>query len=126
MSKEVFEAVFQEEIYAVRVKPLVVIQESWNTLGPKEKELLSKIIGALKLPIEAIQIISRPDLDIESFKGKVEKIIYFGSNDHGYTNYEPITLSGVSFICSDSLSELLPNEATKKQLWLAMKKLFLS
>lgn len=125
MSKEVFEAVFQEEIYTLKSIPMVVIQEPWEKLGLKEKELLSKIIGALKLSIDSVQVVSGGEFNIQTFNGKNRKIIYFGKNSTGLANYEPHNQSGNSLISSESLTQLLENDTARKQLWIAMKNLFL-
>lgn len=125
MHNEFFDSVFQEEIYQIKSKPLVVIEQPWEKLGASEKELLSKIIGALKIPLDAINIVVRPALQPEEFNAQDVKMIYFGKNLGDYKTYEPHQVSGASFICSESLSQLLTNDAGKKQLWLAMKKLFL-
>jgi DNA polymerase III psi subunit len=124
MNQEIFETTYQEEVYQIRPRPIVVINEAWDHLGEKELELLSKIISALKISIDSVTIITQPSFDITSFKGKTLKLIYFGDLPEGVSRYEILESHGLSFICSVSLTQLLENEQARKQLWAALKKLF--
>lgn len=124
MDQEVFETTYQEEIFQIKPKPVVVINVGWEKLGEKERELLTKIISALKISLDSITIASRPNLETTSFKGKTNKLIYFGDLPTGMSPYELIESDDLSFICSESLTQLLDNEASRKQLWVALKKLF--
>ncbi len=124
MNQEVFGTTYQEEVFHLRQRPVVVINETWEQLREKERELLTKIISALKISIDSITIVSQPMLDITSFAGKVNKLIYFGELPAGVAPYENLESNGVSFICSQSLSQLLDNEVARKQLWLGLRALF--
>jgi hypothetical protein len=124
MNKEVFETTYQEEIFQIKPKPFVVINIQWEMLGDKERELLSKIIAALKISIDSITIVSQQTLDITAFAGKTSKVVYFGDLPPGVSRYDILESGGLSFICSESLTQLLDNEASRKQLWVALKKLF--
>lgn len=124
MDQEIFGTTYQEEIFQIRQKPIVVINEAWDQLGEKERELLTKIITALKISIDSITIVSQPMLDIPSFKGKTHTLIYFGNLPSGIAPYENLESSGISFICSQSLTQLIDNEVARKQLWLGLRKLF--
>jgi len=124
MNQEVFATTFQEEIFQIRPKPVVVIDVSWEKLEEKERELLSKIISALKISLDSITIVSQTTPDINSFIGKALKIIYFGEATTGIARYEIIESDGLSYICSDSLTQLLENEPARKQLWTGLRRLF--
>jgi DNA polymerase III psi subunit len=124
MDQEVFATTYQEEIFQFKPKPVVVINNAWEHMGEKERELLSKIISALKISIDSITVVSQPTLMITSFKGKTGKLIYFGDLPTGVARYEVLESEGLSFICSESLSELIDNEAARKQLWLGLRRLF--
>jgi hypothetical protein len=124
MEQEVFETTYQEEIFQIKPKPVVVINVGWEKLGEKERELLTKIISALKISLDSITIASHPKLEITSFAGKTNKLIYFGDLPSGISRYELLESGDLSFICSESLTQLLDNEASRKQLWVALKKLF--
>jgi len=124
MDQEIFATTYQEEIFQFKPKPIVVINKIWEQVGEKEEELLSKIISALKISIDSITIVSQPTLTITSFKGKTGKLIYFGDLPAGVSRYEVLESEGLSFICSESLSELIDNEPARKQLWLGLRRLF--
>jgi hypothetical protein len=124
MDQEVFVTTYQEEIYLIKFKPFVVIDGVWENLGMKEQELLTKIISALKISIDSVTIVSQSPLNIDSFIGKTNKLIYFGDLPTGLSPYETIELGGLSYLCSESLTQLLEYEPARKQLWLGLRKLF--
>jgi DNA polymerase III psi subunit len=124
MDQELFETTYLEEIFLFSPKPIVVINKDWEQIGEKERELLSKIISALKISLGSIAVISQTSLTIPSFKGKTDKLIYFGDLPTGVSRYEVLEYEGLSFICSESLSELIDNEPARKQLWLGLRRLF--
>ena len=84
MSQELFDTTYQEEVFLIRPKPIVVITSSWDSLSDKERELLSKIISALKISIDAVTIVSQSVLNITFFHGKTNKLIYFGELLRGH------------------------------------------
>ena len=124
MDQEVFLTIYQEEIFQIKTKPFVVINEPWEKLGEKERELLTKIISALKISIDSITIVSQPTLDLSSFAGTTHKVIYFGDLPIGISRYEVLESGGLSFVCSENLTQLIDSEASRKQLWVALKRLF--
>jgi len=124
MDPELFATTYPEEIFQFQPRPTVIINEPWDKLGEKERELLSKIISALKISIDSITIVSKPTLDITSFTGKTHQVIYFGNLPTGVSRYEVLESGDLSFICSESLAQLLDNEAARKQLWAGLKRLF--
>ncbi len=124
MDKEIFETTYPEEIFLLKHQPVVIINEPWEKLGAKEREQLNKIITALRLSVDSISILSNPILNIASLKGKAERVIYFGELPAGVARYEVLESEGVSFICSESLTELVTNDSAKKQLWIALRILF--
>jgi len=125
MNQEVFETTYPEEIFLLGPRPMVVINKTWEQLGDKERELLNKIISALKFSIDSVTIVTQSSLDIDSFKAKTIQLIYFGDAPAGVASYELQEAHGISFICSESLTQLLENEPARKQLWLSLKRLFL-
>ncbi len=124
MNQPLFESTFQEDLFQLGRRPVVVINESWEILGENERELLTKIISALKISIDSVTIVTQPTLDIASLKQKADRLIYFGILPAGVSRYEVLESDQLSFICSECLSDLLDNEPARKQLWMALKKLF--
>lgn len=126
MNIDVFESVFQEEVYFIKPKLVIVIENPWQSLNEPEIELLKKIIGALKISLESIQLVSQSHLKISSFEKRTNKLIYFGANAGDFANYQTHTFSDITFICSEALSQLLINEVARKQLWAGLKNMFLA
>lgn len=124
MNQEVFETTYQEEIFQIKSRPVVVINYVWEKLGEKERQLLTKIISALKISIDSITIVTQQPFDVNAFKEKTPKLIYFGDLPAGISPYEILELNGLSYICSQSLTQLLENEPARKQLWIGLRKLF--
>jgi DNA polymerase III psi subunit len=124
MDQEVFSTTYQEEIFQIKEKPIVVINVTWEQFGSKERELLTKIISALKISIDSITVISQPTLQITSYHNKTNKLIYFGELPVGVSHYEMLESGDLSFICSESLTQLIDNETARKQLWQGLRKLF--
>jgi len=124
MDQEVFETTYPEEIFLISPRPVVVINETWEQLGEKERELLNKIISALKISIDSVTVVTQSIFDIASFNTKTSKLICFGDAPAGVSRYELHEAHGISFICSESLTQLLENEPARKQLWLGLKKMF--
>jgi len=124
MNQEQLEATYQEDIFQIKPKPIVVINERWEDLGEKERELLTKIIAALRMSPDAITIVNQPTLKVLSFLGKTKRLIYFGEVPAGVAQYEVLESGDISFVCSENLSQLIDNEEARKQLWQSLKKLF--
>ncbi len=124
MNQEIFATTYPEEIFRIKPKPVVVINEVWEKLGKKERELLTKIISALRISIDSITIVSQPSLDITLFAGKTHYLIYFGDLPKGFSHYEVLESNDISYVCSASLTQLLENEPARKQLWVSLRKLF--
>lgn len=124
MNKELFEATYPEEIFQIRLRPVVVINEAWEKLGARERELLTKIISALRISIDAVTIVSQPGLDVTQYADKTNQLIYFGQLPAGVSYYDVLQSGNLSFICAESLTQLVDNEPARKQLWQGLRKLF--
>ena len=124
MNQEIFEATFPEEIYHLRFQPVVVIGEGWSQLVDKERELLKKIISALRISLDEVTIVSQSSLDVTQYNHKASQLIYFGMVPAGVSYYEVLHFGDLSFICAESLTQLLENEPARKQLWQGLKKMF--
>lgn len=125
MSESAADILFQEEIYSIAAKPVVLLQQPWEALSDEEKQLLTKIIAALKTSLDAIVIKSQPVFDLSTWKQKPSRLIYFGEVPKGIPYYEVVQSDGVALVAAASLKDLLPDDAARKQLWGALKQLFL-
>lgn len=116
---------FQEEIYSIAPKPVVLLQQPWEALSDDEKQLLTKIIAALRTSLDAVVVRSQPVFDLSAWKQKPARLIYFGEVPKGIPYYEVVQSDGVALVAAASLKDLLPDDAARKQLWGALKQLFL-
>jgi hypothetical protein len=120
------ESLYTEELYQLPGKMLIVLPRPWEEVTEDEKILLSKILGAVKLSLASVQIVTRQEFsatDFDIFSPRC--IIAFGSNLKGSLNkYEIINTGNSAVILADELRQL--NDLTKRNLWLALKQVFQS
>ena len=86
--------------------------------------MLSKILGAVKLSIDGVQIITQKKLDPSALQQFTPKwVIQFSSNEPNDSNYYKVELQNdFLLIKSHALSDL--DDTRKKNLWQALKSLF--
>lgn len=118
------ENLYQEELYKIKSKVLIVLSKPWSEVGDEEIILLGKILNAVKLSLAAVQIITRVDFTAEDFKRyQPTCIIAFGSILKDSTKkYETLSIAGVPIVVADELLQL--DEVRKKNLWLTLKQVF--
>lgn len=118
------ESLYQEELYVLPSPLLIVLSTPWNDLAAEELTTLTRMLNAVKLNLASVQIIVRKDFTIEELSAySPERILAFGSSLKGSsTVYENLSIGGVSVIISESLGQL--DDAKKKNLWMALKKMF--
>ncbi len=117
---------FQEEIYEIKDRVLIVLAEPWESVSPEDKLLLSKILGAVKLHMDGVQIINQPSFTPEALKTLSPKwAIRFSSDaSDSLPYYEATAVDECKVIKSHPLAEL--DDARKKNLWMALKGLLAS
>jgi DNA polymerase III psi subunit len=125
MADPFFESLYSEELYQPTLKTLVVVPTAWNKVGEEEQQLLSKILGSVKLNLESVKIIEQQQFNLSTWIEKPYQVISFSPGFDGLTKYEVIEADGISLVLSNSLNELINDEASRRKLWLALKQLFL-
>ncbi len=125
MTDPFFESLYTEELYHPAPKTSVVIATTWNKISEEERQLLAKILGSVKLSLESVRIIEQAQLNLSTWIEKPEKVICFSPAQSALTKYEVIEAEGTSLVLSNSLIELIPDDASRRKLWLALKQLFL-
>ncbi len=120
------EVLFQEELYHVSIKTCVVLSTPWDSIPETDKVLLTKILGALKLSLAAVQCITRPAFSVTDFKSNpLLYIISFGSSyAESQVLYEPMEKDGIQLILSESLTVLTADDSKRKNLWAGLKKMY--
>jgi hypothetical protein len=115
---------FHEEIYVLPPQMVVVTARPWHKILDEEKALLVKILGSVRVNINAISIVHQDKVSIESLKAlNPGKVLVFGSDVQGdLKSYELVVVDGVSVIRADDFPAL--DDVRKKTLWGAMKQMF--
>jgi DNA polymerase III psi subunit len=106
-----------------------------EVISDDEKSLLSKILGAVGLSLEQIDLIEiqkTQHIDYPSFIAQkvTTKFISFGVGlsklnwDLMLIPYEIRTISGIDFLLAHDLGAIATNTKLKKDLWTALQKMF--
>ncbi len=115
---------------------VVIIYTNQETvyLNPEEEALLSKILGAVKLRIDDVELVNihnHRDTLVEILKDKlVNQIISFGIELRDLDIQIPLEAyritraEGIDILLADSLFELQLNTDKKKMLWQALQGMF--
>jgi hypothetical protein len=118
------EYIFTESIYNPEIKVLVLIPGPWSSLKEEEVVLLTKILNAVKLSFDGIQLMEREEISLEQLSiFEPTHVLLFGTKlipEIQY--YTTITLANTTAIQSDELSNL--DDTQKKNLWMALKQAF--
>jgi len=123
-SAAIFEALYSEELYDFRAPVVVVVSRPWAEISADHKTVLAKMLAAVKLSIDTVQVVHRNAFTLEELTPlQSGKILAFGVNlKTPAPLYQHIAQNGVSLIVSDSLDQL--DDAKKKSLWLALRAMF--
>lgn len=124
LQREVIEQTFTEDLYKIPGRVIILVPQVWSSLNPNEIELLSKILGAVKLTMAQVQILVTEKVDLtelQVFNPPV--VLSFGSKiKQVNTPYQVNTWNGAQVLEADMLGAF--DEAKKKQLWTALRALF--
>jgi DNA polymerase III psi subunit len=120
----VIENTFQEELYAIPPKPVVAITTTWNVLTDSEKVLLDRILGAVRLSLNHVKIITTTQLDVLNWQNKPSHVLAFGLEMPGFSLYEPFEVQGIKIILAPAPSALENDKDGKTKLWVGLRKVF--
>lgn len=124
MSYTHFHTTYTEEVYAISEPVTVIIDTPWETVSSECRELLSKILGAVRCSPEMVRIVYQPKLDLTAWQAPPQRLIVFVQPPAGIALYELIQSPKSDMVISEPLSALLTNDASKRKLWEALKTLF--
>jgi hypothetical protein len=118
------ENLYQEELYNIRGKILVLVRKPWSDIQEDERTLLTKILSSVKLSLASVQIIHRAEFDAVDFSAyRPDYIIAFGSSLRSSNKtYERVVQNDVAIVVADELDQL--DDVRKRNLWLTLKQLF--
>ena len=125
MTQPVLRNLYQEELYRIPAKVIVVISKPWEEVTYEDRTLLSKILGSVKLSLASVQIKVSQEFSIKDFYPLVPTyIIAFGAMLKNSPNkkYEHLSVEDISIIMADELNQL--DDLKKRSLWLALKQIF--
>ena len=124
MNSVIAENIYQEELYQIPGKVIVIVSKEWEEISSDEKIQLSKIMNALKINLDSICILMLKSISIGNLLPvSPSKVISFGVPfDPEISPYENIVLEGISVIKADALNIL--DDVKKRNLWLALKTMF--
>jgi DNA polymerase III psi subunit len=117
------EVLFTEELYQFESRTVVVVSEPWELISADDRELLQKILQAVRLSTDAVTIVQRPVLDIKEIRPQPLRVIHFGAGADRPL-YEPTTIDGVPVVLSVPLDQLHADATAKQKLWTGLKVLF--
>ena len=118
-------------LYRPKHKVVILVKE----LNPTDSELLEKILGAVKLTLQNVEVIEmskNPNIDLSHIftQKSVSQLISFGVMMSEVnlmlrlTPYQILESKGVKFISGVSLTDLQDDIPKKKMLWGALKEMF--
>jgi DNA polymerase III psi subunit len=119
------------QYYQPKQKVVILV----NSLNPTDSELLGKILGAVKLDLQSVDIIEldkNQGINLSQIftQKSVNQIITFGidltnvSLDVNLSPYQILEKQGIKFIYSDSLTSIQNDIPKKKALWGSLKEMF--
>jgi DNA polymerase III psi subunit len=119
------------QYYQPKQKVVIVL----TNLNPIDSELLGKILGAVKLELQSVDIIEldknqTANLSQIFTQKSVNQLITFGidlskvSLDIKLNPYQILEKQGIKFIYSDSLTSIQNDIPKKKALWGSLKEMF--
>jgi hypothetical protein len=122
--QSVFENLYQEELYVIPPRTLIIVDRPWEVLGDNEQNLLIKILGSVKLSLSSVQIVHRPEAEADELAVfNPSRIISFGVKIRPVQkSYEYVPVDGYHILVADSLAAL--DDARKKSLWVALRQMF--
>ncbi|HEX6889658.1 MAG TPA: hypothetical protein VF141_03160 [Chryseolinea sp.] len=121
------EHLYQEELYSLGPKVLVIIPIPWDTLSESDQLLLSKILGSVKRTLASVQVLTLKEVDIDVLLFyRPSRIIAFGTSikvqGEIIQPYKSFRHDQILVIQADRLDQL--DDAKKKNLWNALKDMF--
>jgi hypothetical protein len=105
-------------------KTTVILSQSWSSIAEPERLLLEKILGAVRLSLDAVRVLHQPAFDMSALSPLPSKLMYFGPAVNGLAQYEVIQTDQSSVVMAGGLSELQPDAAAKKKLWESLRKMY--
>lgn len=116
--------IYTETLYRLPKRVIVLLPGAWTSLAEEELTLLKKILTAVRLSLDSVQILVRTEVNLDSLNTyNPSVVISFGTQlQPSVTPYQSNDKDGVRIIQSDALNQL--DDVKKKNLWNALKQAF--
>ena len=120
------------QYYQPKQKVIILV----TSLTPTDSELLSKILGAVKLDLQSVDVVEfdkNHEINLSQIftQKSVNQVVIFGidsskvSLDVKLIPYQILEKQGIKFIYSDSLTDIQNDIPKKKALWGSLKEMFM-
>jgi DNA polymerase III psi subunit len=117
--------------YQPKQKVIILV----TILNPVDSELLGKILGAVKLDLQSVDVIEldkNKEINLSQIftQKSVSQVVIFGIDsskvnlDVKLTPYQILEKQAIKFIYSDSLTDIQNDIPKKKALWGSLKEMF--
>lgn len=121
------EHLYQEELYQVGPRVIVIIPVAWNTLADADQLVLAKMLAATKQSLASVQMLVFGEVDISDIDHfQPSRIIALGSkitsSGKPIPTYTAYKAGDIRAVQADRLDQL--DDAKKKILWNALKEVF--
>lgn len=105
---------------------LIIIKNDFQDLAPSQKDLLQKILLAVKVDMAAAKLISEAAYkQLPETVENYQQVLSFGVDlPHATSRYQLLKKGDQQVLVSDSLAALEQAIALKGKLWAAMKQMF--
>ncbi|MBK7652840.1 MAG: hypothetical protein IPJ20_21715 [Flammeovirgaceae bacterium] len=115
---------YQEELYNITTPLVIIFSKPWNDLTEEELVTLNRMLHALKINLERVQILHRKEFTMAelSFLSPTRVLIFGTTLNPACAFYKNVDIDGISVIASESLDQL--DELKKKSLWTALQAMF--
>jgi hypothetical protein len=115
---------YQEDLYQIQPRVVVVLARPWHKILDDEKALLTKILGSVRTNIDSVTLVHQPEVSLDSLKTfNASKVLIFGSQMKiEIKPYEKAEFDSVAVVKADDLNLL--DDLKKKSLWGALKQMF--
>lgn len=118
--------IYSEEIYQVPSRTTIILASPSSALPEDQQLLLTKILKAVDLTLDGVQVVQQSAFDLSVFAVKPSRVIAFTGPPKGVGLYEVYPVEGTAIVFADSLEILTRDDQAKRKLWTALKEQFLA
>ena len=124
MNSAALTQLFQEDLYRFGSPVIVVLPKAWHEYTSEEQLLLKKILTSVKVDINAVQLIVRQSVDMDSLRvfAPARVLIFGAQTQDPLEKYQNLPAQGFTLIWADDLAAL--DDQKKKNLWVALRQMF--